>query len=170
MNLKVYGLPRTGTNAIAYNIMRTWPHVKVWLDSGPEEKDHSKKAYWRHGRFKVVPGVGGYIVTDRGYDDWLGAVTRYPNFDERYAWFTWVGFGARFGGFYEMNRGKVMKAHHGHMGRTLERVQEKFGLPPAEYHIESKYMRRNDDLVPLDLWTTDDDYDDIRTQAGAINT
>ena len=158
IHLKVYGLPRTGTNAIAYNIMRTWPEVRVWLDSGPEEKDHSRKEYWRHGRIKIVPGVVGYIITSRRYDEWLEAVTRYKGFDERYA--RWIVRG--FDEDIERLVGRelhVFCRHEESMRVNMQRVDTVFRLPkPSMYHIEGKYMRRNDDSVPLDDWTTDEVY------------
>ncbi len=95
VHLKLYGLPRTYTNWVAYNIMKTWPEVKVWSNNGPFSPN--SEAFWKHGVMKEVKGINGYIFIGKEWKVWKRSMKRYLplnliKMDERFLPFIWKGW------------------------------------------------------------------------------
>lgn len=168
IHLKLYGLPRTGSNAVAHNIEMTWPgQVRVWHDGSP-----SGAAVWKHGPPVVLSGIDGYVLCHRPYREWRESFLRWNGptrkrrdlnavIDERWLWPLWLGYEAALGGFIE-HEDISWVAHWHHKAITpsvlvslLGMVRCTFGLPePEAYHVVRRYMARGGDDVPPDERTT----------------
>lgn len=157
-HLKIFGLPRTGTNWITYSLRMTWPHhLMVWQNAGPQ----SGHKFWKHGEFKEVPGIDGYIHTMRSYEPWLESVTKYKGFDERYARFVYDGWTVNeceFGvdtktPIYGFWLPEDMDKRRSELRGMMQDIEEDYSLPSVEYHIEERRLRRMGDEIPINEWT-----------------
>jgi len=151
IHLKLYGLPRTGTNALAHNIEMTWPGiVRVWHDGSP-----SGDEAWKHGWPERVGGVDGYLLCHKPQGAWRQSMARYNHkhmiTDDRLLAFVWEGWMAIADLFeYEDTYSVLQAASKGQMLFTLKGIEDRFGLPaPAVYYVEPKVLRRNGDVVPV---------------------
>jgi len=152
INLKLFGLPRTGTNAIAYNVEQTWPGlVKVWHEETP-----SGEAVWQHGLPKVCDGIDGYLLTTKPLTPWLASMKRYGQCktveDLVRVWGTqnsegiyrrWQSAVREFGG-----KSVIIDVtqEQSDMLDVLHLIEIFVDFPPVlNYHVEMHYMRRGAD-------------------------
>jgi hypothetical protein len=172
IHLKLYGLPRTGTNIAAYNIMKTWPGlVRVWHNNGPEDPDGEN--YWKHGEIKEVPGIDGYILCCRSWyenEQWKESFTEYlekktvcidPRWIEMLGdgwWSEMASLGTKNKKSYLCVTGKPWGQLTGMEG-LLKDVENRHGFPgPKKYHIDARRMNRCGDATPLEKYPTNEIY------------
>lgn len=177
IHLKLYGLPRTYTNWVAYNVMKTFPEVRVWHNNCPSDPTGEK--YWKHGVIIPVPSVDGYILVHKDLEEWRESMKRYLRIGT-------IGIDLRF--LYHLHKGWEADAHkfvllkrlmesgtdtkdrfsfnvyqskdiRSEMERLLIEIQETYSLPQRPLHIESKRMWRSGDAYPLDHYLTEEDYE-----------
>ncbi len=173
VHLKLYGLPRTYTNWIAFNIMKTWPEVKVWGNNGPFSPD--SEAFWKHGVMKEVKGINGYILVSKEWKVWKRSMKRYLplnliKMDERFLPFIWKGWNMEAKAFHAVqlkniklglfwmipedpNNTQVEMIH------LMTQIKEWFGLSDNHFHIEKKRMWRAGDASTLPQYLMDEDYE-----------
>lgn len=154
INLKLFGLPRTGTNAVAYNVEQTWPGlVKVWHELTP-----SGEMVWQHGPPKVCEGIDGYLLTTKPLILWLVSLDRYGSKtgltrrDLVRAWGTqnaegiwrrWRSAAREFGGESIIIDATQRQSDMLHALRVIEGF---IGLPLVlNHHVEMRYMQRASD-------------------------
>ena len=150
VNLKLYGLPRTGTNILAYNIMQTWPEVKVWHNGSP-----SGRETWKHGSLIELDDIDGYLICLRDYDSWLQSMQNYmikgsvrAYCEPHWLRFLWRGFIEEQKGFPGLRFWTDQPMEH-----KLEWVRYEFNLnTDCELHIETRRMKRNGDNIPLNRY------------------
>ena len=170
IHLKMYGLPRTYTNWVAYNIMKTWPEIKVWHNNGPFSVD--AEAFWKHGEFKSIKGIDGYIHICKPFKAWKRSMRSYLalnliRMDERFLRFI-------HGGWTEQSQTFEITAASKHflfypssndiedikeaMADLAEEIASAFTLPETRIHMETKKMWRAGDASTLPQYLTDEDY------------
>ncbi len=173
IHLKLYGLPRTYTNWVAYNIMKTWPEVKVWHNNGPFSPN--AEAFWKHGQFKSVKGIDGYIFVHKTWREWKCSMERYLKLglikmDERFLWFIYHGWqrdvnifdaGNDEPCFVFSSRYEGIGGLKDAMSNLYAELKAEFGLPDNPYHYETKRMWRSGDAYPLDHYLTEEDYEHL---------
>ncbi|KKN03538.1 hypothetical protein LCGC14_1106790 [marine sediment metagenome] len=171
IHLKLYGLPRTYTNWVAYNIMKTWPEVKVWHNNGPSSPN--AEAFWKHGEFRVVKGIDGYIHVCKNLKAWKSSMDRYLplgliELDERFLNFVWRGWVNRSQVFEVITSSKHYffnpeSENIGDLKKSMQglflEIGAEFDLPMVPFHYETKRMWRSGDAYPLDHYLTDEDYE-----------
>ncbi|MBW8034173.1 MAG: hypothetical protein FVQ79_00460 [Planctomycetes bacterium] len=171
IHLKLYGLPRTYTNWVAYNIMKTYPEIKVWHNNGPFSPN--AEAFWKHGQFKSVKGIDGYIFVHKTWREWKRSMERYLKLglikmDERFLWFIYHGWqrdvnifdaGNDEPCFVFSSRYEGIGGLKDAMSNLYAELKAEFGLPDNPYHYETKRMWRSGDAYPLDHYLTEEDYE-----------
>lgn len=173
INLKLYGLPRTYTNWIAYNLMKTWPdHVKVWQNNCPT--DPLGENHWKHGEIHEVGGIDGYILIVKEIGAWKRSMKKYMEqgmlfVDERFFDFIYLGWHKQAWDFWNkhiIEGGEAVfwmdpslpQKPQGEMKALMEELELGYSFPDVDYHIETKRMWRAGDAVPLEGYLTEEEY------------
>ena len=169
INLKLYGLPRTYTNWVAYCVMKTFPEIKVWHNNCPSDPKGEK--YWKHGAIRRVPDVDGYILVFKTWELWCASISRYRTvgtlkLDERFLPLVFRGWreeAEHFEGMIDEQVFEFPPTLYGSLRVTmeilLEEIGDAFDLKERPLHIESKRMWRCGDQNALQDYLTPEDYE-----------
>jgi len=162
INLKLYGLPRSYTNLLAYVVMSTYPEIKVWHSNCPAEPRGEK--YWKHGQMIEVPSIDGYILCAKNRELWKISMMNYPrtsNLKLDSVWWDFVHSGwQRDAEYFQLitdSKGIQSFTFFGgnpanlyyYMENFLEEIAEAYLLPLREFELPTFCLARNGDNTPL---------------------
>ena len=172
INLKLYGLPRTYTNWVAYNIMKTYPEIKVWHNNSPLSPN--AEAFWKHGEIRRIKGMNGYILVNKVYKEWKRSMIRYLplntiSMDQRFLKFLWDGWWHSANQFHTEDaatpvflfcpESSEVENVRKEMDALYMEIVTWFKLPYKKRYYEKKRMWRSGDAYPLDHYLTEEDYE-----------
>ena len=166
INLKLYGLYRTGTN---------WAQHCTDQSFFGEVKIHHDTGAWKHGEIQRVKDMDGYILCSKDFKRWEQSMLRYMEdkgkgtvvIDPRLLKILWDGWYGQAHDFRAENL-NVFRLHlinnatrdRFRMSALLAEIAAAYELDKSGgFHIEERVMRRNGDFTGINMRTADEKYE-----------